>query len=724
MFNRLLIAAAIAAALNTTGVSSTACADEPAPRKVALLVGVNKYQKPGFKDLDFAEADVEAVEDELKKLGFEVTLLLGSGTGAKQATLANIEAAARTMVAPLTKNDVALVMLSGHGQQLLADPQELDLNKSQSYYCPVDALVNRPETQFSLTHLTDEILAPNVGTKLLLVDACRDIPADSTRGARNSKGIEGRVVALPEDTGVFFSCRAGQMSFERHELGHGLFTYCLLDGLRGAAARDGEIAWADLVAHVNRRIVQPDLSGLMQAGVRQVPIPAGAVPHTVLGVVKASTPTPVPAAAPKPTFGIPDRRFGDSGRAHVNFGYGGLEDAYAIGLQPDGKIVIAGQVEKANKDGRYYMGVARFDASGQPDASFDGDGRVVVNFGPFDDGCVADSLIIQPDGKIICGGRGEVNGWGYNFALFRLLPNGKFDPGFGEGGKTWTDLTQRRPNEAISSDLHSLALQPDGRIVAAGITTVRNTGGNSQAFAVARYLSSGRIDASFGKSGWMVHDVPGSTESVHGMALLKDGRIVIVGTAQSQEGQAAVVLRFRSNGQLDSSFGDSGVAYFDYGAKSYDIAFDVIPQGDRLLVLTNNSDSQSSVLLRLTADGSLDTTFGSARSGAVSLGSTVVGICGLPDGSFVMPEQSKYALVAVSANGVMPSQPADSRNPSATSNSPAPRTGTALAPAPSRQEVARCSARSGDGTILCAGPSLNDGSGRTLMTVVATTCPQ
>jgi hypothetical protein len=91
------------------------------PRKIALLVGVNQYHKPGFRDLQFAEADVQAVARELEKLGFQVTLLLGSASGERQATLANIEAAAWKLVAPLGKRDLVLVMLSGHGQTLPRD---------------------------------------------------------------------------------------------------------------------------------------------------------------------------------------------------------------------------------------------------------------------------------------------------------------------------------------------------------------------------------------------------------------------------------------------------------------------------------------------------------------------------------------------------------------------------------------------------------------------------
>lgn len=265
-------------------------ADEAPGQKVALLVGVNRYQKPGFKDLSFAEADVTAVGEEFRKLGFQVTLLLGSGEGEQQATRDNILAAARRLVSNLGKGDLAVVMLSGHGQQLLADPRELDFNKSQSYFCPVDARLNDPASQVSLTHLLDDILDREVGRKILLVDACRDIPVDSTIGSRSAKGIEGRRINLPEGTGVYFSCSAGQMSYEKEAVRHGLFTHCLLEALRGAAASPtGEVSWARVVAHVDDRMTQPELTQHMPRSMRQVPIASGALPQTVLGKVSRAS---------------------------------------------------------------------------------------------------------------------------------------------------------------------------------------------------------------------------------------------------------------------------------------------------------------------------------------------------------------------------------------------------------------------------------------------------
>ena len=284
-----LVLALLVIALN--GV--TIVRGDDGPRKAALLVGVNKYLKPGFAELHFAEADVTAVAEELKTLGFDVTLLLGSGKGDQRATRKNIEKAARKMVQPLGRDDVALVMLSGHGQQLSPDGGGAveSYEKGESYFCPVDAVMNEPQSLFKLSLLIDDILARNVGRKIVIVDACREVPVDFNRGARAAKGIAGRVISLPEGAAIFFSCQAGQQSYERHEVGHGLFTYCLLEGLRGEAADDGEIAWSRLVDHVGRRMTDEELRALMPSRRPQVPIPAGAMPYTVLGRSSRSSST-------------------------------------------------------------------------------------------------------------------------------------------------------------------------------------------------------------------------------------------------------------------------------------------------------------------------------------------------------------------------------------------------------------------------------------------------
>ena len=253
--------------------------DAAEPKKVALLVGVNTYDKPGFAPLKFAESDVDALAAELKKHGFAVTVLKGSGKDKLRATRENIDRTIKHLVEPLSQNDLMLVALSGHGQEL---PSVRKVNDKDAFFCPVDAIREDPKKLFSLSYLTDDILAKNVGKKLVIVDACRDMPDDSSRG---SKGIQGRMIALPEDTAVLFSCRSGQRSFEKAQVKHGLFTHCLLEGLRGEAARPGktDISWQDLVAFVDSRMASDEIKTLLGAGQVQEPIAAGGVGRTIIG---------------------------------------------------------------------------------------------------------------------------------------------------------------------------------------------------------------------------------------------------------------------------------------------------------------------------------------------------------------------------------------------------------------------------------------------------------
>ncbi len=266
------------------------------PKKVALLVGVNKYMKAGLTNLDFPEADVEAVGTELTKLGFQVTILKGSSTGKQQATRENLEASANSLVKPLSKDDLMLVMLSGHGMQL----EITDANKNKhedGFYCPYDAITNDPTTLFSLSHLTDDILAPNVGKKLVLIDACRDVPKDPGRSAR---GIQGKVIALPENTAILFGCRAGQQSYENDKLGHGLFTHCLLEGLKGDAInREKNITWTGLAGFVEQRLSSDDMKALMPKDRPQEPIAAGGVGQLVLARIDVK-PISIPNIIPPP----------------------------------------------------------------------------------------------------------------------------------------------------------------------------------------------------------------------------------------------------------------------------------------------------------------------------------------------------------------------------------------------------------------------------------------
>jgi len=162
------------------------------------------------------------------------------------------------------------------------------------------------------------------------------------------------------------------------------------------------------------------------------------------------------------TDGSLDTTFHGDGKVTTDVGSTGFESAEAIVLQPDGKIVVAG---KPNND----FALARYSADGSLDASFDGDGTVLTGFSPGSDDA-AFSLVLQADNKLVAAGSSDSD-----FALARYTTDGALDATFDGDGKVVTDIA------AGSQDVaYSLALQSDGKLVAAGASNAD--------FAVARYL--------------------------------------------------------------------------------------------------------------------------------------------------------------------------------------------------------------------------------------------
>jgi uncharacterized delta-60 repeat protein len=145
--------------------------------------------------------------------------------------------------------------------------------------------------------------------------------------------------------------------------------------------------------------------------------------------------------------------------------FGGTEDyGSAVVLQPDGKIVVAGEA-----GGNFA--VARLQPNGELDTTFGLGGKSIVDFGGFDGG---DAVALQPDGKIVVAGSTGTTTIS-DFAVARLQPNGVLDTTFGTEGRSIVDFGGTDFGKAV-------ALQPDGRIVVAGTSNALGT----DDFAVAR----------------------------------------------------------------------------------------------------------------------------------------------------------------------------------------------------------------------------------------------
>jgi len=241
-----MIRAALAIVL--VGILSLSVSAQPnaAARKVAVLVGVNNYDGTGLGSLSHSVRDMEALRERLAKAGFEVELLPNA-----TATKLNIESALAKIKANRKVGDLTLVALSGHGVQMPnAEGQE------DAFFCPAGCEKREIDSLMSLTKLVDSL--GGKGVNLVLVDACRDDPRKGFRGIQGNE-LQGR---LPANTAVFFSCSAGQQSYETNRmfpndpsLGHGVFFFHVLKGLDGAAKdSDGEVTWDTLVSYVKKNV--------------------------------------------------------------------------------------------------------------------------------------------------------------------------------------------------------------------------------------------------------------------------------------------------------------------------------------------------------------------------------------------------------------------------------------------------------------------------------------
>jgi hypothetical protein len=240
------------------GSSVRAQENQPAGRKLALLVGVKDYQHGSLHDLDFPENDVTELAEVLKSQDFDVVVLttaLAKHDPSSAPTADNIRKRLNQLLEKqkVNKRDVIVVGLAGHGLQ--------PVGSKEAYFCPSDAnptiegdKPHKPASLIAVGEILKQLDDSGIGHKLLLVDACRNDP--SVRGRRGMERVD--VSALPPQTGVLLSCATGEFSFENKSLGtgHGVFFYHVIEGLKGAAqdTDDHEITWEGLKSYVRRKV--------------------------------------------------------------------------------------------------------------------------------------------------------------------------------------------------------------------------------------------------------------------------------------------------------------------------------------------------------------------------------------------------------------------------------------------------------------------------------------
>ncbi len=225
-------------------------------------------------------------------------------------------------------------------------------------------------------------------------------------------------------------------------------------------------------------------------------------------------------------------RYQTNGDLDPLFGSGGvltvpLLSAACLAVQPDGKILVGGSANAAGS----HIGLVRYDSSGAPDTGFGLGGYLSANLGGFYGDWVA-ALVVQPDGKIVlAGGMGTATG--SDSVLLRYTDSGGLDTGFGIQGLRV--LASSGANDAFAA----LALQPDGKLLAAGQADL---GGFD--FVLARVTTSGNLDAGFGNAGLAITDLGSSFDEAFLLARDLQGRILVAGRTYAATGYDVALARY------------------------------------------------------------------------------------------------------------------------------------------------------------------------------------
>jgi uncharacterized delta-60 repeat protein len=184
----------------------------------------------------------------------------------------------------------------------------------------------------------------------------------------------------------------------------------------------------------------------------------------------------------------------------------------SVKLQPDGKILVCGKTLNISNTDFF---VARYNADGSPDASFDADGVVITAVGALDDFCT--DLFIQADGKIVAAGYSYFSN--HDYSMVRYNADGTLDNLFGTLGKVTTDISG-------SQDLgRRLYIDDSGRIMLTGTVGM----GPTSDFNVAVYTPDGVLDTQFDGDGLLTLDITGAFESSSDSFVQEDGKLVISG---------------------------------------------------------------------------------------------------------------------------------------------------------------------------------------------------
>ncbi len=303
-----------------------------------------------------------------------------------------------------------------------------------------------------------------------------------------------------------------------------------------------------------------------------------------------------------------DPSFGTDGRVFINFFGPSDSGATGVVVQGDGKIVVAGYSDQGATG--IDFAVARLNADGTLDHSFDGDGKQTIDLGAHD---FVSGVAVQGD-KIVMAGSSYVSTTVIDFVVTRLNADGTLDNSFDNDGKQTIDFG------SDDFGFGGVAVQGD-KIVVAGESYQATTGHNN--FAVARLNADGTLDSTFDGDGRQTIDF--GTSASAAAVMVQGDKIVVAGNAQKPDasGWNFAVARLNADGTPDYSFDGDGQQTLDFDGYN-SVGYGVAVQGDKV-VMAGYSDQEGTgpdfAVARLNADGTLDNSFDGDGKQTIDFGS-------------------------------------------------------------------------------------------------------
>lgn len=330
---------------------------------------------------------------------------------------------------------------------------------------------------------------------------------------------------------------------------------------------------------------------------------------------------------------------------------------------PDGVIYASGFT--ANGDDHAFA-VSRFTPDGDLDTTYGDGGTVTVNVAEGGKGAeVGRGLVVENDGSVLVAGPFEADPTAtgpadLDIAVIRITAEGDLDESFGEDGIARIDLgAGKRNGDAIVADNAWGLTARDGGYAVMGVTPNQTEGRTDADYAIVGITEDGELDTNFGDDGVVVVDLGSTGDSARHIGAQDDGKILATGYSNKGGVVSPVLIRLSADGVLDDTWGDGGVAshaVLDGVAESYQFGV----QGDGyVLAGYGRSASEKTVDLivyRFDADGELDTSFGDNGVTRVDLAGQddrARNLAVLPDGNILVVGSGKLDADDVDAMAVL-----------------------------------------------------------------------